>query len=71
MQDENDKPKNKTPEDTLNLDEEMERVFSGVSDGPDPKKFDLSKFASESPKPESRQFCEDDYSGKSYQKRIS
>lgn len=72
MQFESDNPIKEVPGNTLNLDEEMERVFAGVSDGPGPNRFDLSKFTSDqSPEPESRQFCEDDYSSKSYKKRIS
>lgn len=53
------------PRDTHDLDEEMERVFAGVSSEADQNRFDLSKFASDrSPRPGDRRFSEDDYTGK-------
>lgn len=55
------------PRDTHDLDEEMERVFAGVSSEADHNRFDLSKFASDrSPRPGDRRFSEDDYTGKSH-----
>lgn len=54
------------PRDTHDLDEEMDRVFAGVSNEADPNRFDLSKLASDrSPRPGDRRFSEDDYTGKS------
>lgn len=57
---------NEVPRDTPDLDEEMERVFAGVSSGNDTNRFDLARFTSDrSPKPGGRRFSEDDYTGKS------
>ncbi|XP_050526448.1 anion exchange protein 2 isoform X2 [Daktulosphaira vitifoliae] len=45
-----------------NLDEEMERVFAGVSSEGDASRFDLSKFdGGRSPKPDDRRLSEDDF----------
>lgn len=55
---------NEAPRDTHDLDEEMERVFAGVSSGADPNRFDVSRFAGDrSPRPGGRRFSEDDYTG--------
>lgn len=55
-----------TNEVSRDLDEEMARVFAGVSSETDTNRFDLSKFASDrSPRPGDRRFSEDDYTGKS------
>lgn len=52
--------------DTHDLDEEMERVFAGVSSGADANRFGLSRFSSDrSPRPGDRRFSEDDYTGMS------
>jgi hypothetical protein len=51
--------------DTHDLDEEMERVFAGVSSEADQNRFNPSTFTSDrSPKPGDRRFSEDDYTGK-------
>ncbi|XP_025420919.1 anion exchange protein 3 isoform X2 [Sipha flava] len=48
--------------DTHDLDEEMERVFAGVSSEADQNRFNPSTFTSDrSPKPGDRRFSEDDY----------
>lgn len=60
------KSTNEVPRDTPDLDEEMERVFAGVSSGSGTNRFDLSRFTSDrSPKPGGRRFSEDDYTSKS------
>lgn len=52
-------------QDTHDLDEEMERVFAGVSSEADPNRFNPSRFTSDrSPKPGDRRFSEDDYTSK-------
>lgn len=66
LQTEDNKSINEAPRDTHDLDEEMERVFAGVSSETDRNRFYLSQFVSDqSPKPGgSRRFSEDDYTGK-------
>jgi len=57
--------------DTRDLDEEMERVFPGVSSEADPNRFELSRFSSDrSPRPGNRRFSEDDYTGIIYKETI-
>lgn len=61
------KSNNEVPRDTPDLDEEMERVFAGVSSGSGTNRFDLARFTGDrSPKPGGRRFSEDDYTGKSW-----
>lgn len=65
LQAESNSSTNEVPQDTHDLDEEMERVFAGVSNGSNANRFDLSRFASDrSPKPGDRRFSEDDYTSK-------
>lgn len=65
LQAESNNSTNEVPQDTHDLDEEMERVFSEVSSGSNANRFDLSRFASDrSPKPGNRRFSEDDYTSK-------
>jgi len=66
LQTESNKSINEATRDTTHdLDEEMERVFAGVSSGADPNRFDVSRrFTSDrSPRPGGRRFSEDDYTG--------
>lgn len=66
FQNENNSTTNEAPRDTHDLDEEMERVFAGVSSGSSANRFDLSRFTSDrSPKPGDRRFSEDDYTSRS------
>lgn len=66
LQAEGNSSTNVVPRDTHDLDEEMERVFAGVSSGSNANRFDLSRFASDrSPRPGDRRFSEDDYTSKS------
>lgn len=66
LQAESNKSANEVSQDTHDLDEEMARVFAGVSNEADTNRFDLSKFASDgSSRPGDRRFSEDDYTGKS------
>ncbi|KAL5234886.1 hypothetical protein ACI65C_002296 [Semiaphis heraclei] len=59
---ESSKSTNEVYRDTHDLDEEMERVFAGVSSGADANRFGLSRFSSDrSPRPGDRRFSEDDY----------
>lgn len=61
---EGNKLNNEMPRDTRDLDEEMDRVFAGVSSEADPNRFDVSRFVSDqSPRPGNRRFSEDDYTG--------
>lgn len=62
MQAEGYKLANEASRNTHDLDEEMERVFAGVSSEADSSR---SRFTSDrSPKPGDRRFSEDDYTGK-------
>lgn len=64
LQAESSKSTNEVYRDTHDLDEEMERVFAGVSSGADANRFGLSRFSSDrSPRPGDRRFSEDDYTG--------
>lgn len=64
LQTESNKSINEATRDTHDLDEEMERVFAGVSSGADPNRFNVSRFTSDrSPRPVGRRFSEDDYTG--------
>lgn len=66
LQAESSRSTNEVHRETHDLDEEMERVFAGVSSGADPHRFGLSRFASDrSPRPGDRRFSEDDYTGMS------
>lgn len=64
LQAESSRSTNEVHRETHDLDEEMERVFAGVSSGADPHRFGLSRFSSDrSPRPGDRRFSEDDYTG--------